>query len=439
MPTVSLTKRTVDAAAPEVGDGGALRRVIYWDTALKGFGLLVTERGAKSYLVQYRAGNHGRKDPTRRVTIGKHGSPWTPETARAEAKRILGAVAHGSDPAADLAAARTAVRKGPDQSRLVSTVVENWLRRDQAKNRSLREIERIMAREVLPFWGEREIDTIRKRDVIELIDRIADRGTPTMANRTLAHVRRLFNWAAGRDVIAANPAQYVEKPAPEVKRERTLNEAELVAVWRAAEATPYPFGHGVRLLIATGARREEVFGLPWSEIDLDRRCIDLPAVRSKNAEGRLVHLSALALDVLAGMPRLGPYALSGHGETPFTNIGHSKAKLDAVIARQRAEARLGRPLGEDERPEPCDALTSWRLHDLRRSVATGLQRLGVRLEVIETVLGHVAGSRAGIVGTYQKHALTDEARAALGRWGAHVAGLLTEGAPGKIVALRRHG
>src|SRR4051812_15555099 len=116
-------------------------------------------------------------------------------------------------------------------------------------------------------FGDRAVESIRKRDIIELIDAIADRGAPIMANRVLAHVKRLFRWAAGRDIIEADPAAHVEKPSPERRRERVLTDDELVAVWRASERIGGPFGAGVRLLVATGARRDEVFGLRWGEID----------------------------------------------------------------------------------------------------------------------------------------------------------------------------
>lgn len=409
MPTLPLTKRSVDAAAPERGPDGAPRRTIYFDKATKGFGLLVTESGAKSFVVKYRAGK-GREAPTRRVTIGRYGSPWTVEMARDEAKRLLGVAAHGGDPAAT----RAAERKGSAEARTVAEVAEEWLRRDQAGNRSRAEVERVMQRDVLPVLGSRAVETIRKRDIIELIDAIADRGAPIMANRVLAHVKRLFRWSAGRDIIEADPAAHVEKPSPERRRERVLTDDELAAVWRAAERMGGPFGAGVRLLIATGARREEVFGLRCSEIDRDAALIRLPAERNKVAEERLIPLSSLAQAVLDDLPQLGPCALTTNGAAPFANIGKSKAALDRLAD-----------------------VSGWRLHDLRRTVATGLQRLGVRLEVIEAVLGHVSGSRAGIVGIYQRHRFNDEAREALAAWGAHVERLLTGSTGAEVVPLRR--
>jgi integrase len=194
-----------------------------------------------------------------------------------KALEYLAAVKDGRDPLVE----RELATRGPDRSGRVSVVVEEWLKRDQAGNHSRDEVERVMRREVLPRWGEQPLAGIRKRDIIALIDGIADRGAPIMANRTLAHVKRLFRWASARDIIESDPAAHVEKPAQETRRDRVLSDAELAAVWCAAEGMGYPFGSAVQMLILTAARREEVLGLSWSEMDLEGAEIRLPAKRSK--------------------------------------------------------------------------------------------------------------------------------------------------------------
>jgi integrase len=405
----SITKRFVDAATPGR----------HYDDRLAGFGLYVGAGGTRSYFFEYRPGR-GRSVQKRRISIGKHGAPWTPQSARERALQYLAMVKDGRDPLAE----RDAAERGHDSSRLLSAVVEEWLKRDQAKNRSLREVARIMRREVLPIWGDRPIEDIRKRDIIVLIDGIADRGAKIMANRTLAHIKRLFRWAAGRDIIDSDPAAHVEKTAPETKRERVLTDDELADVWRGAEAIGYPFGPALQLLTLTGARREEIFGLRWCEIDLEGAAIRLPAERSKMKEGRAIPLSPFALALLSSLPRFvgGDQVFGLDGYRPFANIGHAKARLDRLLAATRGQA-----------------LPAWRIHDLRRSTATGLQRLGARLEVIEAVLGHVSGSRGGIVGLYQRHRFEEEARAALVAWGEHVARLLSPHHGAAVVPLVRRG
>jgi integrase len=395
VPRLTLTKRSVDAAQP-AADG---RRVIYFDKTLPGFGLLVTPTGSKSFVVQYRQGS-GRNAPSRRVTLGRYGV-LTLEEARTEARRILRDVAHGIDP-----------KRLSGPSRTLASAVEEWLVRDQGKNRSRGVVESIMRREVLAGLGARPIAEVRKADIRELVEAIADRGHPFMAARVLAHLRRLFRWSAGRDMVALDPTAHIEKPAITRSRERVLTDEELLRVWREAEAMDGPFGAGVRLLIATGARREEIFGLRRAELRGDG--FHLAAERSKNKVPRIIPISPLAWSAMASLPADGAFVVSLTGDHPFTNITHNKAKLDA---------RAG--------------VTDWRLHDLRRTVATGLQRLGVRLETIESVLGHVSGSRSGIVRVYQRHNFAAEAREALNVWAAHLQRLLDGEQSAEVVPLRR--
>jgi integrase len=399
----AITKRTVDAATPGAKD------VFLWDSELHGFGLKVAKGGSKVYVVQFRAGR-GRGSPTRRVTIGRHGSPWTPTTARREALRLLGQVAAGTDPASEMQAKKRE-QKAPRNT--VRAVAEDWLKRDQASNRRLPEVRRILDRDVLPAIGDKPVAELRKRDVIEMVDGIIDRGSGIMANRTLAIVKRLLTWAAGRDIVESNVAQFVEPPADETQRDRVLSDAELVEIWRAADAQGGVYGAGVKLLMLTGARREEIFGLTEGELDLAGAAIRLPASRTKVKEVRAIPLSPQAVLILEALPRLaGPYLLSATGERPWRDFPRNKRYLDARLPGMRP----------------------WVIHDLRRSCATGMQRLGARLETIEAVLGHVSGSRRGIVGTYQRHAFEAEARAALEAWGRHVEALLS-GEKDNVVAM----
>lgn len=401
----AINKRFVDSA-----DQGR-----HYDDKLPGFGIYVGKSGTRSYFLEYRPG-HGRAVAKRRITIGRHGAPWTPAQARDKALAMLAAIKAGSDPLDE--------RSTPGRLAVAHVVVE-WLKRDQAKNRSLKEVERVMNHDVLPTWGKRPIDEIRKRDVIALIDGIADRGALIMANRVLAHVKRLLKWAASRDIIESDPAAHVEKVTPETKRERVLTDDELALVWKAAGEIGYPFGSAVQILILTGARREEIFGLSWREVDLDASLVHLPAERSKANTGRTIPLSPQALDSLRSLPRFddGDVVFSFTGKKRFDNVGRAKPRLDKAISAVRGEP-----------------LPAWRLHDLRRTVATGLQRLGARLEVIETILGHVSGSRAGVVGIYQRHRFENEAQAALQTWGHHVTSLVTPSDERTVVPfVRRRG
>ena len=279
------------------------------------------------------------------------------------------------------------------------SVSDEWLKRDQSDNKSKKEVERVLNREILPTWEHREVSTITKRDVIQLIEAIADRGTPIMARRTLAYIHRFFKWAISRDIgVENNPAAGVAKPGQETKRDRVLTDKELRAIWKGAEKIGWPWADAIKLLILTGARREEIGQLRWSEIVEDQ--IRLKGARTKNGQPHNIPLSKPALAIISDLPRINGDAdlvFTVTGRTPIS--GWSKAKIELNAAA------------------PSEA---WRIHDLRRTVATGLQRLGVTLQTIEAVLGHVSGSRGGVVGVYQRHSFDAEKGAALDAWGQHV-------------------
>jgi len=392
-----LTAETIGRIRPST-----VRREIA-DAVLPGLYLVVQPSGARSFAVRTRIANKPVK-----ITLG----PWPVidlAKARELARAKLQAAGAGVDP-------RQATREAEQALRhTVAAVAEDWLRRDQGDNRDVARVRRIMAREVLPYLGEMSIEAVRTRDIIGLIDRVADRA-PVHANRVLAHTKRLFRWAAMRDLIENSPAATIEKPTAERARDRVLTDAELVAIWHAAGRVGGAYGAGVRLLMLTGARVAEIFEARWPEVHGD--ALLLPAERSKSREGRTIWLSPPAREIVDALPRFAgcDWLLTARGRHPFQARASSKDRLVHELA--------------------AEGMADWRLHDFRRTIATGLQRMGVRLEVIETVLGHVSGSRVGIVGTYQKHRFEAEAAEAVRRWGEHVRGLLDPG-PDRVVELRR--
>jgi integrase len=261
-------------------------------------------------------------------------------------------------------------------------------------------------------WGARRIGDITDTDIVHTLDQISARA-PVAANRLHAVLGSLFGWAKGKRLVTANPCADLSRPAKERSRDRVLDDKELRKVWLAAGELGHPHAVIVHLLILTGQRRNEIAGLRWSEVDLDERALHLPAARTKNGRPHDVPLSASALAVVAGLPRLSD---TEHVFTvrrrPIANFSHMKARLDAV-----------------------SGVTDWTLHDLRRTVASGLQRLGVRLEVTEAVLNHRGGSTAGIVGIYQRHDYAAEKRDALARWADYVDALVS-GQKANVVTLR---
>ena len=361
-----------------------------------GLVLVVYPSGAKSWAVRYRnaAGKQRKKSlgPVGRITLA---------TARKEARAIQSEVDAGNDPSnrakaeADKSAALT-----------VRTASERFMvdRRAQDKNRAADEVKRQFDAYILPAIGDRSLSDLPGSDIRKIVQNRVSDGSRIMANRVHATLAKFFKWAADRDraLIEANPYAGYAKPIDESGRgrDRTLSNAELAALWHAAGAVDQPFGPIVRLLVLTGQRRSEVTGMTDREIDTTRAEWEIPAQRAKNGDRHTVPLSPPALAELAKVRRLGRKGLifTTNGTTIYA--GHHKAK-----------ARLDETLGFN---------SPWRLHDIRRTVATGMAALGITAPVVEAVLNHRSGSRAGVAGVYNRHAYADEMELALVAWGRFV-------------------
>ncbi len=291
-------------------------------------------------------------------------------------------------------------------------MAREWLARVQSKNKSRAQAERIVEGELIKAWGHRKVAELGRRDILDLVDSIADRGSVVMARRVQSYIHALLTWCVGRGIIAVDPSAHLPKPGKQVHRDRVLNDGELIAVWRGADALGWPYGHAVQLLILTAARRDEIAKLKWDEIA--NGTINLAADRTKNAKPHDIPLSAAALALVQAIPRISGcnFVFSTSGTTPAANWSKSKLRLDAITNEINGEP-----------------LPAWRIHDFRRTVATGMQKLGISLQVVEAILGHVAGSRGGIIGVYQRHNYADEKRAALEAWGAHVMALVEAAVP----------
>ena len=375
-------------------------QVDIFDQGYPGLALRLSHGGRRTFVYFYR---HGGK--LRRMSLGTFPAISLSE-ARDAWRSAREEVGKGRDPAIAMKRQKPATD--------FKNVADEWLQRDQAKNRSLATVQRILNKDVIPTWGHRSIADIGRRDVLDLIDSIVDRGAVSMARQVRAHLHRLFRWCVGRGILDANPMTDLPKPGEATKRERVLSDAELKAVWKSATDLGWPFGSVVQLLMLTGARRSEIGGLRWAEI-VDRQRISLSGARTKNGEPHSIALSKPALAVIDGLPRIADSDLvfTTNGKTPISGWSKFKTELDA---------------GGEVEP--------WVLHDLRRSCATGLQKLGISLQVIEAVLGHVSGSRAGVVGVYQRHSFDAEKTAALEAWGAHVMALIEGKKPGKVLPMR---
>jgi integrase len=372
------------------------RDMLVFDGEQRGLGVRITAGGGKTYLVQYNW--HGQK---RRIPLGSCGAVSLAK-ARDAVRAIMGDVARGIDPAAERKKARA------HEALSLAALLSDWHALHLAGKRPRYASEAVRAlRNAFSRYLDLPAANLSRATAVKTLDAMARKGSVSMAARTAAYGNAAYGWAVKRGAIEGNP--FLNLPvAPTLKRERVLTDDEIAGIWRATDGAG-PFNGIVRLLLLTGQRREEVAGMTWAELSDDLSTWTIPASRAKNGATHIVPLSAPVQELLRSLPQFGDLVFG-----PFNNWSKAKAAMDA---------RSG--------------VTNWRLHDLRRTAATGLQRLGVRLEVTEQVLNHVSGSRAGIVGVYQRHDFASEKRAALDAWGAYVQAIVEgRAATDNVVTLR---
>lgn len=422
---VRITKSVVDRLRAQPKD------YFVRDAALKGFALKVTPKGAKVYVVEYRMPG-GRAAKKGRYTIGRHGSPWTPDSAREHAKDLLEGVRKGVDPQASKACA---VRESVELDFAAYADRFVRLRLEARHRRSASEVQRVIDRDLKVVFKRQSLPQISGRDIVRALDALAERA-PYVAKQAHSILRQIFNFAIGRGDLSQSPMAGIEAPTIAKPRDRVLSDAELAKLWPAMGDLGQPYADIYRLLLLTGQRLNEVVGMKWDEVDLESGVWTLPAERAKNDRTHIVPLNGSSLDILSCLSEVrvpeGVFVFpSSTGETPIW-VGHKvKTKLDQAVT-ERDSKRLER---EGKNPIEALSLPDWRNHDLRRTVATGLQRLGVRLEVTEAILNHVSGSRGGIVGIYQRHDWAHEKRSALIAWDNFVSEIVSGQLRGNIVSI----
>lgn len=354
------------------------QRYDIFDASQPGFGVRVATSGALSWVLLTR-----QKGTRKRVTIGRY-----PALSLSKARELA-------------RAAQSEIQEGTFGQKKVpmtfSAAIEDWYAREQPARKSFSQVEQAMALHVLPYLGRHEFDQVTKADLMRVVDRVADQGKLTQANRVRAFVTRFFNWAVERDLVAVSPATSLPKPAVEISRDRVLSMTELHAVWHTAEQMGFPFGRIVQILILTAQRRDEVAGMRWSELDLERDRWVISKDRAKNGKAHIVHLSSQAIAILASLPKREDcdFVFSTTGQTAVSGFSRAKAAIDV---------RSG--------------VTGWRLHDLRRSVATYMaDDLKIAPVVVDRILNHVTGSLRGVAAVYQRSEFLADRKVALETWG----------------------
>jgi integrase len=415
VPTQKLTDLFVERVKPP-----ASGRVEYFDASFPGLALRVTSNGGKSWCAFYRF-----KGRLRRFTLGPYPT-IKPAQARREAQAALERVRDGIDPAEEKRARRD--MRTPESDTFGAVAVDYLERHVRANNRqsTFAEAKRDLERNVPAKWRTRPIASITRRDVIDLIDGLIERGALVQANRTLARLRALFNWAIGKDRIMVSPAARMSLPTQERARDRVLSDDELRWFWQACGEIGWPFGPLAKLLLLTAQRRDEVAGMTWAEVDLDREVWTIPRHKTKNDREHEVQLSAAAIHVLQSLPRFGGLVFTTTLKTPVSGFSRSKRALDSAMLSAKRSG-LGTRKG--------DAILRWTLHDLRRTATTGMARLKIPPHVVDRILNHTGGTIRGVAAVYNRFEYLEERRAALEAWGRFVDGLITP-APANVVSIR---
>lgn len=395
------------------------KRVEVPDPALSGLYLVVQPSGGKSWALRYRFAGQPKK-----LTLGKWPIMGLAE-ARAAAGDAIEAVEHGRDPSAQKKATKAARLEASLSERdTIKVLAGQFYTRHLSGLKSGDHARQFLDRFIIPAWGSRDIHDITRRDVIDLLDEIADSGRLTTANRVLAHARKFFNWCVERDVIEVAPTAGVKPPAKETSRDRVLTDDEIRWFWAACEKLGQPWGPLGQVLLLTGQRLNEAAKMTEGEV---RGTLwHLPSARTKNARAHDVPLSDAAQRVLTGVERVksgSGYFFTTNAKTPVSGFHkariHIAEQMEAIAAEERSEAV---------------AIPKWGFHDLRRTAATGMARLGIPVRVTEAVLNHVSGTGGGIVAVYQRHDFADEKRQALEAWGRYVMQLV-EGRADNVVRI----
>ncbi len=360
------------------------------DAIMTGLVLRVMASGVKSWCFVYRFGGKQR-----RMTIGRY-----PDIDLAHARRIVKRykedLAMGLDPYTLREEKIIAQLEQGETGATVEDIYHEFLEKHAKKNRRWKETQHVFTAYILPAMGDKVASTIKRKDVIDLLDERKISKGPSSANKTLVALRKMYNWAIERGELEVNPCSNIRKPVVIPERERVLNRQEIKAFWRACNQLGYPYGPLCQLLLLTGQRRSEIATLKKEYIHFDEKLLRIPAENVKAKRGQDVPLSDLAISILKSLPQFkGPYVFTTcFGKKPVDGFGKAKTKFKGLF----------------DAPE-------WRYHDLRRTCGTGLAELGVALHTISRVLNHAEG---GVTKIYARYSYLNEKRDALNLWSDHV-------------------
>jgi integrase len=354
------------------------------DGGMTGLYLIVQPSGSKSFALRYRHSGRSKK-----LTLGKY-PQMSLLQARERAREALESISYGEDPS-----------RRPGSPQRFEPAFRSFLERHVSQTKGTYETTRIYEHDLLPAFRGKVLSDITKRDVINLLDSIVDRGSPVMANRVLAALRKFFSWAVSRDLARRNPCDGIKPPSKEQPRDRILRDEEISVFWKACEAIGYPYGTYFQFLLLSAQRRTEVSDMTFEEIEGDEWII--PAARAKNGIKHRVPITSAMNTLLQSSGRDTGYVFTVTGEYPVNNLG-------------RAATRLKKKMAEISDLKSSVTIEEWKPHDLRRTAASGMARCGIFQEVIERVQNRVSGKFAGVAGIYNRYEYEKEKREALKKW-----------------------
>ncbi len=378
-----------------------------WEDGRTGLGVRMSPKGRKSWNYMYRFNGKAR-----RMTLGTYPavSLASARVKHANAKELR---EKGTDPGALQVERKRAALAAETVADLIEEYLEKWAR---PRKRSAYEDERILRKDVLPVWGKRKAKEIRRRDVITLLDEIVERGSPIQANRTLAVVRKMFNFAISRDIVDATPVAMVKAPAKENQRDRVLSADEIRTLWTGLDKAPMSEGSKfvLKLQLATAQRKGEIAGAAVSEFDFEESGWTIPAERSKNGQAHRVPLSSLVLELIHEACDLA-------GDSPWLLPSPGNDRPITPRSINHALYRVLRP-APPERLKPAIKIKDITPHDLRRTAASGMTSLGISRLTVGKILNHV---ETGVTAVYDRHGYDAEKRHALDAWAARLEGILS--------------
>ncbi|PPD24997.1 MAG: hypothetical protein CTY30_00830 [Methylocystis sp.] len=411
----SLRGKRITPAAPG-------RRKFYWDTLLPGFALRVGDAISKE-----RVGTlclvtriPGKKSSSARA-IGVFPGETTLAGARDLARAMKADIRQGIDPKEKAAKQRREEERR--RAETFSAVFEDYRVERLSRIKTGKAVVGDIGRHVIPKWGPRPIAEIRRADVKELRREI-DKVAPRTSSLVLSYLKTFFSWATDEERIEANPAAGLRPLSSAVRRDRVMSDAEIRAFWRACDKLGGPFAQCFKFLLATAARRTEAGALRWEELDLEARLWTLPRARSKASQVHTVPLNAIAIDIIKARPKIGPFVFTSAGDHPLSGWSKSKRRLDLIVADEMRTIAA-------ERGDEAAAIPQWGLHDLRRTAATNMSKLGVDRLTVSKVLGHAEG---GVTKIYDRHSFDKEKRRALDMWGQRLQSII-DGKTDNVVSI----